>query len=279
VRDLADHLARAGAQVRWAPLAAGGVIDTERLAPLIDSSVALVSIQAANNETGAIQPVRDIARLCRAVGVPFHCDAVQWAGKLPLDVTDLGVDLLTISPHKFHGPKGAGLLWVRPGVRVRPVLQGAQELGRRGGTENVPGIAGAGAAADRARAWLSDPAPRDALAALRDEFESIITHECPQAVINRPPDPALRLWNTSSIAFPGLAAEALLVALSERGVCASAGAACSSGSLEPSPVLLAMGVPEPQAHGSLRFSLSRDTTRDEIRDAAAIIAQCVRRMG
>ena len=185
-------------------------------------------------------------------------------------------DLMTFAPHKFHGPKGVGVLWVRPGVALRPRILGAQELGRRGGTENVPGILGAGVAAREALEWLRENAPRARLAALRDEFERAVLAAIPDAAVNARAAP--RLWNTTNIAFPRLAAEALLMIMSEQGLCASAGAACSSGSLEPSPVLLAMGIPEPLAHGSIRFSLSRHTTREEIDAAVAIVAGAVARL-
>ncbi len=216
-----------------------------------------------------------IANLCRERGVHFHCDAVQIIGKEPVGAP-LPCDLLSFSPHKFHGPKGVGVLWTRPGVKLRPTLLGTQELGRRGGTENVPGILGAGVAAREAAAWLADPAARAAIGALRDHFEGVILKAVPDAVINGHSVP--RLWNTTNIGFPRLEAEALLLLLSERGLCASAGAACSSGSLDPSPVLLAMGVPEPIAHGSLRFSLSKHTTRDEIDQAARTVIESVARL-
>jgi cysteine desulfurase len=247
----------------------------DALAASLTPDTALVSIQWANNETGVIQPVETIASLCRERGVLFHCDAVQVIGKEPVG-SSLPCDLLSFSPHKFHGPKGVGVLWTRPGVKLRPTLLGTQELGRRGGTENVPGIIGAGVAAREAAEWLADPAARSAIGALRDHFENLILKAVPDAVINGQGAP--RLWNTTNIGFPRLEAEALLLLLSERGLCASAGAACSSGSLDPSPVLLAMGVPEPIAHGSLRFSLSKHTTREEIDQAARTVIESVTRL-
>lgn len=277
IRDLAQELERRGeANVRWLDSGRDGRIDPEALARVIERG-AVVSIQWANNETGTIQDVRALAHACRAAGAVFHCDATQMVGKEPVRVTDPdGPDALTFSAHKFHGPKGVGILWTRPGTRLRPRIHGSQELERRGGTENVPGIVGAGVAAEEARVWLADGAQRARLAALRNDFESRVVQECPGAVINA--QSALRLWNTTNIGFPGLEAEALLMLLSEQGVCASAGAACSSGSLEPSPVLLAMGVPERLAHGSIRFSLSRETTPDDIDQAATIVIACVARL-
>jgi cysteine desulfurase len=239
--------------------------------------VALVSVMWANNETGVLQPVHSIGERCRARGVRFHCDATQWVGRMPTDVANLPVDLVTASAHKFHGPKGVGVLWVRGGVRVLPqVIGGPQERDRRGGTENVAGIVGTGVAADAAVAWLADPAGRERGAAMRDDFERAVLAAVPDAVVNG--GSALRLWNTSNIGFPGLEAEALLLLLSERGVAASAGAACSSGSLDPSPVLLAMGVPPRIAHGSVRFSIARTTTEEELRIAAEEVAACVARL-
>lgn len=292
VRDLLDDLAKRGrAEVRWAPIGRDGIVDSARLAPLL-AGAAVASIQWANNETGAIQPVAGIAALCRATGVPFHCDATQWVGKMPVDAgegpgyhgaPDRGAsppfpDLLTFAPHKFHGPKGVGVLWRRHGVGLRPTIHGAQELGRRGGTENVPGILGAAVAAREAAQWLADPARRRRLGALRDRFEAAVLGAVPGALVNGPRDDR-RLWNTTNIAFPRLEAEAMLLLLSESGLCASAGAACSSGSLDPSPVLLAMGVPPEVAHGSLRFSLSRETTDAEIDRAVELVAAAALRLG
>jgi cysteine desulfurase len=279
VRDLAGALHRdAKAEIRWLPLGPGGVVDIDRAAPVIDGA-SLVSMQWANNETGAIQPVAEIAAICRSQGVPFHCDATQWVGKQPLDLsTDPAVDLLTFSAHKFHGPKGIGVLWVRRGLGIRPTMPGSQELGRRAGTENVPGILGMAAAATEARAWLADPAARVAQAALRDELEKALLECSPIARLNAPLQRSARLWNTTNIGFEALEAEALLMLLSEQGLCASAGAACSSGSLEPSPVLLAMGVPPAVAHGSIRLSLSRETSTRDIEQAVHIISSAVRRL-
>jgi len=285
VRDLAEDLAKRGsARVLWADLLPGGLVNPRRLAGLLDDSAALVCVQWSNNETGAVQPVCEIGESCRGRGVPLLCDGVQWVGKMPASVEDAPFDMLAISAHKLHGPKGVGALWIRPGTRVRPAIHGSQELGRRGGTENVPGIAGFGAAAEESMEWLGDQARRQAGAALRDRFERRILAALPEASINGPTDvPGTaaadsrpRVWNTTNIAFPRLEAEALLLLLSERGVWASAGAACSSGSLDPSPVLLAMGVPEERAHGSLRFSISRHTTADEVDRAAEIVIESVR---
>jgi cysteine desulfurase len=287
VRELAEDLEKAGtAGVRWTEVSRLGIVDVSDLSRKIDATTGLVISQWANNETGAIQPIREIARVCRERGVLFLCDATQWVGKMPTSVGEYAdeasmcpSDLMAFSPHKFHGPKGVGVLWSRRGVRMRPTLAGTQELGRRGGTENVPGIVGAGLAAVEAMEWLKNAAERDRLAVLRDRFESLVLAGVPEAVINSPTDNAARLWNTTNIGFPKIEAEAMLLLLSERGVSASAGAACSSGSLDPSPVLLAMGVPTEVAHGSLRFSLSKHTTSEEIEQSAQAVIAAARSLG
>ena len=281
VREACEALeSRGRARVAWVPPSAGGVIDLAALDAALDAhagDVALVSVMWANNETGVVQPVHAVGERCRARGVRFHCDATQWVGRMPTALAGTPVDLVTLSAHKFHGPKGVGALWVRGGVRVaRQVAGGPQERERRGGTENVPGIVGMGAAADAAVAWLADEAERTRGAALRDRLEAGVTARVPDAVVNGAG--VERLWNTTNIGFPGLEAEALLLLLSERGVSASAGAACSSGSLDPSPVLLAMGVPDRVAHGSVRFSVSRLTTEDEVGHAIEAVAASVGRL-
>lgn len=280
VRELAEQLERDGTcRVRWWPVDTDGKVLLDRADDLLRGAT-IASIQWANNETGVIHPVEAVAAACRQHGVTLHVDATQWVGKMPTNVAALGADLLTFAPHKFHGPKGVGVLWQRPGVKLKPTLVGSQEGGRRGGTENVPGIVGCGVACDLAAAWLASPEEMSRLARLRDEFEARVLAACqtmtPGVAVNGSRSP--RLWNTSNIAFPRLEAEAILLALSERGVMASAGAACSSGSLEPSPVLLAMGVPEKLAHGSIRFSIGRETTADDLQRAASIVAEAVTRV-
>jgi cysteine desulfurase len=276
VRDLLDDLEKKGAITRATlTVDRAGLVTPESLQQAITPGTRLVSVQWANNETGAIQPVAAIAARSRTAGAVFHCDATQYVGKMPVD---LGADpppcdILTCSAHKWHGPKGVGILWTRPGFRLPPLIHGTQEQGRRGGTENAEGIIGAGVAAELTAAWLADPSAREKTAALRDRFEHRVLTDNQGAAVNGPTDPTLRLWNTTNIAFPRLEAEALLMAFSERGLCASAGAACSSGSLDPSPVLLAMGVLPELAHGSIRFSLSRCTTEQEVDQAGAIVTQ------
>jgi cysteine desulfurase len=281
VRELADHLSRRAHDpitVRTLPVDTNGLIDPASLAAALDPSVALVSIQWANNETGAIQPIAELGALCRDAHVPFHTDATQWVGKMPTDLAALPIDLLTCSAHKFHGPKGIGALFARTsgGIRLAPQLYGTQERQRRAGTENVPGILAMAAAAEEARVWLGDLARTARSRALRDRLEHALLAAHPDARINAADAP--RLWNTCNIGFPRLEAEALVLILSELGLCASAGAACASGSLDPSPVLKAMRIPDPIAHGSIRLSISRDTTEDEIDRAIPIITEAVRRL-
>jgi cysteine desulfurase len=292
MRDLAEDLEKTGqVDVARVPVDPNGVVVLDALDQALDHArmgASLCVIQWANNETGVIQPIEAIGARCRQRGVAFLCDGTQWIGKEPVAWSSASpqgppYDLLVGSAHKFHGPKGVGFLWSRAGVRFRPMLQGSQELGKRGGTENVPGIVGAGQAARETIDWLENPSLREQGRLLRDRFERGILHAIPEARVNGqipesngaiPP----RLWNTTNIGFPTLEAEGLLILLSEQGLCASAGAACSSGSLEPSSVLLAMGVPETFAHGSLRFSLGRETTADEINRAIEIVIACVRRL-
>ena len=290
IRAISNKLDRQrGVETRLIPLSPGGVIDLDALEGLIDDNTVLVSVQWANNETGVIQPIEAIGRLCKDRGVLLHVDGVQWVGKMPTNVgtgkagpgpahedeAGAWIDLLSFSAHKFHGPKGVGGLWIRRGTRIAPVSPGSQEQGRRGGTENVPGILGMAAAAEGCLEFLSDPALRAEAAARRDRFERSILDRIPGSKVNAPSDPALRVWNTTNIGFARLEAEIILLMLSERGVCASAGSACASGSLEPSPVLLAMGVEPELAHGSVRLSLCRETTDDELDRAAETIVGCV----
>ncbi|MEM9083599.1 MAG: cysteine desulfurase family protein [Planctomycetota bacterium] len=295
VRDLTEELGREGtADRRLLTLDRYGRIDAQEAVQAISNlRPAIVSVQWANNETGVIQPIREIGRACREAGSLFHTDATQWVGKLPCAIDwgdhaaetnpdSVPIDLLSLSAHKFHGIKGAGALVTSRRVKLKPRLLGAQELGRRAGTEATLAIAAMGTAADAAQRWMQDPDARAQIAILRDRLEQSLLEQVPGASINGvdPKDhstPA-RLWNTTNIAFPGVEAEALLLQLSERGVYASAGAACSSGSLDPSPVLLAMGIDETLAHGSVRFSLSRHTTRQEVDQAIPLIVEAVKRV-
>jgi len=273
-RAVCEQLARESAEIVEIPVDRAGRLDMERLKSAVDDNTALVSIMWANNETGVIMPVSEIADVCRDRGVPFHCDAVQAAGKIPVDVRRVEVDVLSIAAHKFHGPKGIGALYIRRGTRFAPlVLGGPQENQRRGGTENVPGIVGMGAAAELAAGALGE---MKRVAALRDRLEEGILQSIPDAHVNGAG--AERLPNTTNIGFAALEADAILLLLSERGVCASAGSACSSGSLEPSHVLRAMGIDERIAHGAVRFSLSRYTTGDDVNAALEILRGVIPRL-
>lgn len=279
IRECANTLAAQGSDVVWIDGGKDGLIDPQKLEQLLSTrarEIAIVSIMWANNETGLVQPIAQLGSMCRRHGVRFHTDATQWVGRMPTNVADLEIDLLSCSAHKFHGPKGVAVLYCRRGITLRPlIIGGPQERDRRGGTENVAGIVGMGVAADLAHSWLTSPSAHGLrLAALRDKFEQLVCASIASAVVQARDQP--RLWNTSNIAFVHLEAEAVLVNLARQGLAASAGAACSSGSLDPSPVLLAMGIPPEIAHGAVRFSLSRSTTEAEIVDAARIVIESVR---
>jgi cysteine desulfurase len=243
------------------------------------AEIALCSFMWANNETGVLFDVQAIGELCRTKGVPLHVDGVQAVGKVAMDVRTMPIDLLSLSGHKFHGPKGIGGLYVRRGVRWQPWVRGGpQERDRRGGTENVAGIVGLGAAAELAQLALGDGETWPRIAALRDRLQQGILQALPDTHVIGGGEDTRRVGNTANIAFAGLEAEAILLLLSEREVCASAGAACSSGSLEPSPVLRAMGIDERIAHGAVRFSLSRFTTREEIDKVLEILPGVITRL-
>ena len=280
VRELAQQLEKRGTEVVWLSSAndASGTPDLDELAALLrqrSDEIALVSLMWANNETGAITNIARAGALCREHGVRFHTDATQWIGKMPTDLAAMQVDLASFAAHKFHGPKGAGALYVRRNVGITEQMYGGpQERERRGGTENVAAIAGFAVAAQLAGAWLATDAPKRAQT-LRDDFERAVA-TASGGLIHAASTP--RLWNTTNIGFAKLEAEAILLLLSERGVFASAGAACSSGSLDPSPVLLAMGIAPEFAHGSIRFSLSRETTADECANASAILTAAITRL-
>ncbi len=279
VRETAEKFARSGTEVVWLERDTSGLVRPDALEDLLarrGDEIAVVSVMWANNETGIIQPIEPIGAICRRHGVRFHTDAVQWVGKMPVCVRELPIDLLSFSAHKFHGPKGVGGLYVRRGIRLEPqMIGGPQERERRGGTENVPGILGLGAAARVATAWLATD-ERERLGRLRDDFEARLLAAVDDAHVNGADAP--RIWNTSNVGFARLEAEAILLLLSERGVSVSAGAACSSGSLEPSPVLLSLGVPPEVAHGSIRVSLSRETTEAELDEALGIIVASIARL-
>jgi cysteine desulfurase len=254
-------LARRGWRTTLLSVDQSGVVTPDRVQEAIADDTALVSVMHANNEIGTIQPVAEIAALVRQRGLLFHTDAVQSAGKIPVDVKALGVDLLSLSAHKFNGPKGAGVLYVRRGTRMQPILTGGKhERNRRAGTENTPAIAGMGVAARQAMQKLDAEAAR--LSALRDRLEAGILESVPGTAVNGAGSP--RVPNTTNISFDRIEAESLLIALDLEGIAVSTGSACSSGTLEPSHVLKAMGLPVHRTQNSLRFSLGLFSTQPEV---------------
>ncbi len=256
------------------PVGAAGVVEPAALEAAITDDTALVSVMHANNEIGTLQPIAELAGIAHRRGAVFHTDAVQTAGKLPLDVGALGVDLLSISAHKFNGPKGVGALWIRRGMRlVAPTTGGRQERNRRAGTENVPAIVGLGVAARLAAAKLSREAAR--LRTLRDRLESSLLDRVPDTAVNGGGE---RVPNTTNISFHGVEAEALLIALDLEGIAVSTGSACSSGTLEPSHVLRAMGLTPRRAQSSIRFSLGLGNTDDEIDRLVGVLPPLVARL-
>ncbi|MEZ5293398.1 MAG: cysteine desulfurase family protein [Vicinamibacterales bacterium] len=274
ILQTAKALARRGWRVTFLPVGASGVVEPDALAGALTDQTALVSVMHANNEIGTIQPVAALAALARARGALFHTDAVQTAGKLPVDVQALGVDLLSISAHKFGGPKGVGALWIRRGVRLAPfVTGGRQERSRRAGTENVPGLAAMGVAAEYARTTAATAAP--AVAALRDRLERGILAGVPGTAVN---GSGPRVPNTTNLSFDRVESESLLIALDLEGVAVSSGSACSSGTLEPSHVLKAMGLPHARTMNSLRFSLGAMNTADEIDHVVAVLPALVTKL-
>ncbi len=260
VLNFCKYLSRKGYQVVYVPVDSSGRSDREVLLRALDDQTAVVSVMYANNETGVVFPISEIGKIVKERGILFHSDVVQAAGKIPIDVKDLPVDMLSISGHKIHAPKGVGALYVRKGTPFCPYLIGGhQEKGRRSGTENVASIVGFGKACELAKADLPGMAR---VARLRDKLETALLESCPDAVVNG--DREHRLPNTTSISFEYVEGEAILLRLNEYGICASSGSACTSGSLQPSHVLRAMGIPYTAIHGSVRFSLSTYTEEEEI---------------
>jgi cysteine desulfurase len=254
-------LARRGWRTTILPVDQTGIVGPEALEAALTDDTALVSVMHANNELGTIQPVEALTRIAHSRHALFHTDAVQSVAKIPVDVRSLGVDVLTLSAHKFNGPKGVGALWIKRGTRMIPILTGGKhERTRRAGTENVPGVAGLGVAAQLAR--QKGPASALAVGALRDRLEAAILERIPGTVVNGSREP--RVPNTSNISFDRVEAESLLIALDLEGIAVSTGAACSSGTLEPSHVLRAMGLPAHRAQNSIRFSLGAGNTDAEV---------------
>ena len=271
-------LEKRGFDVTYLPVDEFGQVTAAEVEKALRPDTILVSVMAANNEVGTIQPIGEIGKLCRERGVLFHTDAVQAVGALPIDVQAMHIDLLSLSGHKLHGPKGVGALYIRKGVRIEPLLHGgAQERGYRAGTENVPGIVGLGKAVEMAYANLADNAAR--MTALRDQLIQGLMDRVPGARLNG--HPTERLPNNVNMSFDGVEGEALLLRLDLVGVAGSSGSACTSGALDPSHVLLALGLTPAEANGALRLTLGSDTTEEEIAavlDILPPIVEDLRRM-
>ena len=271
-------LEKRGFDVTYLPVDEFGQVTAAEVEKALRPDTILVSVMAANNEVGTIQPIGEIGKLCRERGVLFHTDAVQAVGALPIDVQAMHIDLLSLSGHKLHGPKGVGALYIRKGVRIEPLLHGgAQERGYRAGTENVPGIVGLGKAVEMAYANLADNAAR--MTALRDQLVRGLMDRVPGARLNG--HPTERLPNNVNMSFDGVEGEALLLRLDLVGVAGSSGSACTSGALDPSHVLLALGLTPAEANGALRLTLGSDTTEEEIAavlDILPPIVEDLRRM-
>lgn len=268
-------LARRGWRTTLLPVDKTGIVSPDALRSALDEQTAIVSLMHANNEIGTIQPVAELARLAHERGALFHTDAVQSAAKIPVDVKAMGVDLLSLSGHKFYGPKGVGALWIRRGTRLLPLMTGGkQERSRRSGTENVPGIIGMGVAAEDARAKLTTEGHR--LAALRDRLEEGILRAVPGTDVNGLR--SRRVPNTTNISFDRVEAESLLIALDLEGIAVSTGSACSSGTLEPSHVLKAMGFPPHRTQNSIRFSLGAGNTEADVDHVISVLPAIVEKL-
>jgi cysteine desulfurase len=272
VLNTCQALEKQGARVTYLPADHQGQIDLDDLRRAIRPETILITIMHANNELGTVQPLQEIGRIATEADVYFHTDAVQSAGKIPIDVKTLQVDLLSISGHKFYAPKGIGALYIRGGTRLRQLLYGGHhQRGFRPGTENVAGIVGLGKAAEISRKSLAEDAQR--ISALRDKLQQALLQRVPQSRVNAGEAP--RTPNTTNLVFPGVEGEALLIALDLKGLACSTGAACSSGAVEPSHVLTAIGLPPEEARASLRFSLGRHTTPADIDFALNVVPAAV----
>ncbi len=273
--DPCKALAKSGIDLTVLPVDRDGVVNPEDVRRAIRPETVLISLMLANNETGAIEPIEEIGKIADEKGIVFHTDAVQAAGKIPIDVETLGVDLLSISAHKFCGPKGVGALYVRKGTQLAPLMHGGHsERDRRPGTEDVAAIAGMGKAAELALAGM--PKETERLCALRDRLERGLLDRVPHAWVNSVRAP--RVPNTSNLTFPGIEGEAMVIALDLKGIACSTGAACSSGAVEPSHVLLALGLAPEDARATLRLSLGHQTTEAEIDFALETIPPVIERL-
>ena len=275
VFNFVKHLARKGYRVTFLPVDNAGRLDMDAFSKAFDDDTAVVSVMYANNETGVVFPVEEIGEVLRERKILFHTDAVQAVGKVPIDVKKLHVDMLSLSGHKLHAPKGVGALYVRKGTRFYPyIIGGHQENGRRAGTENIASIIGLGKACELVAKNLQNEIFD--LGKLRDKLEGNLLKNCPDVRING--DTEHRLPNTTNISFEYVEGEAILLRLNEYGICASSGSACTSGSLEPSRVLRAMGTPFTAIHGSIRFSLSRYNTEAEIDTVLDIVPRIIKEL-
>ena len=270
-----EFLEKRGFEVTYLPVDEKGLVNIDELKAAIRPSTILVSVMFANNEIGTIEPVKEIGRIAHEHGVLFHTDAVQAFGHVPIDVNEMNIDLMSASAHKIHGPKGVGFLYIRSGIRLSNLIHGgAQESGRRAGTTNAAGIIGFAKAAELAARDMEDTISREKT--LRDRLMHKVLSEVPYARVNG--DLENRLSNNVSFCFRFVEGESLLIMLDNKGICASSGSACTSGSLDPSHVLLAIGLPHEIAHGSLRLTLSAENTEEEIDYVAETIKQVVQRL-
>lgn len=271
----AEYLEKQGYDVTYLDVDEDGLADTDELEKAIRPETILISVMFANNEIGTVQPIKEIGRIAKEHGILFHTDAVQAFGQIPIQVDGLGIDMLSASGHKLNGPKGIGFLYIRKGVKIRSFIHGgAQERRRRAGTENVPGIIGLGTAAKRAARTMEERAERES--ALRDYLISRVMAEIPHTKLNG--HATKRLPNNANFSFRFVEGEALLLNLDMKGICASSGSACTSGSLDPSHVLLAIGLPHEIAHGSLRLTLGEDTVKEEIDYVVDALKEIVKRL-
>lgn len=271
----AEYLEKQGFEVTYLDVDEDGLVDPDELERAVRPETILISVMFANNEIGTIQPIKEIGRIAKEHGILFHTDAVQAFGQVPIQVDEFGIDMLSASGHKLNGPKGIGFLYIRKGVKIRSFIHGgAQERKRRAGTENVPGIIGLGTAAERAARTMEERAERES--ALRDYLISRVMAEIPYTKLNG--HATKRLPNNANFSFRFVEGESLLLNLDMKGICASSGSACTSGSLEPSHVLLAIGLPHETAHGSLRLTLGEDTVKEEIDYVADVLKDTVKRL-
>ncbi len=276
VMNTCKRLEQMGCEVTFVPVNGRGEVDPEEVRKALRPNTRLISIMMANNETGVVQPVEEISRIAREADVFFHTDAVQAAGKIPIDVQQIGCDVLTISGHKIHAPQGTGAVYIKRGTLIQPIIYGgSHERQRRAGTENLPGIVGLGKAAELSKTWLGGNGPAE-MAALRDRLQNSILNAIPDCGING--EGAKRVPNTTNLWFDYIEGEALVIALDLKGLAVSSGAACSSGAIEPSHVLLAMELTHERARSSVRISMGKQTTSEDIDFATKVLPETIGRL-